>query len=112
MSSSLPVFIEFNKKYLPMIFSESSKIGALYLIASSKSDKYSSLKELGAKMAKKNKGKILTIIMDSEDEFNQRFMDILGAKKDDIPLMRFAYGWQRKYMPKSSGITEDKINQF
>merc|ERR1711894_401194 len=40
------------------------------------------------------------------------FIGMLGAEGLDVPVMRFAYGWQTKYMPSFTGMTEEKIREF
>ena len=110
--NSLPVLVEFDTKYAARIYQVSTKKGALYLIISSKSDDYAAQKEIANKIAHEYKGKMLTIILDAEVETNKRFIGMLGAEGLDVPVMRFAYGWQTKYMPSSTGMTEEKIREF
>ena len=114
-SNSLPLLVDFNPKYAARVYMESSRNGALYLFVSSTSDEYSSQKELAEKIANENKGKMLTIIMDSDNEDNHRFLNLLGVQGPpfrELPTMRFAYGWSRKFVPESTEITEDNIKQF
>ena len=110
--NSLPTLIEFESKYVTRIHFVSSVKGALYLIISSESEDYSSIKEMANKIAEEYKGKILTIIIDSAAEGSDRFIGMLGAEGVELPAMRFAYGWSAKYMPLTTGFNEENIRQF
>jgi len=111
--NSLPVLTEFEVKYAPRVFHVSNKIGALWLILSSTSEGYSAIKEDARKIAEEFKGKILTVILDSEAEGSERFIGMVGAEGEDMPLMRFAHGWSAKYMPKSNlAVTEEGMRTF
>ena len=94
-------------------FYVSNKIGALWFIFSSKSDDYPAQKAIATKIADEYKGKIVTVILDDDNEEHQRFIGMLGAEGADIPAMRFAYGWSSKFMhPSITGITEENVKQF
>ena len=115
MSNWLPLLVDFNKDYAKRVYWESNTKGALWLFVSSASDEYSSQKELAEKIAKEYKGKMLTIITDSDREDNEWFLKMLGVPGPpflELPAMRFAHGWSLKYMPKYPAITEDNIKQF
>ena len=119
-SNSLPILTDFNAeyanaKYAPRIYFQSNKKGALWLFVSSASDEYSSQKELAEKIAKEYKGKMLTILMDSDKENSHWFLNKLGVEGPpflEVPTMRFARGWSSKFRPKSTEITEDNIKKF
>lgn len=111
VGNSLPQLIEFNTRIAPRILSVKEK-GALYLVMSSSSQEYLPLKELASRIANDWKHKILTVIIDSSKEENKPFINQLIVNDDDGPVLRFAYGMEKKYIPQSTDISETVIKRF
>ena len=110
MFNGVPHLIHFDPKLVSRLVLSSR--GALYLIASSNSDEFSSIQKIAFEIAKDYKGKIHFVIMDSENEKHRRFFDLFGVSNEDIPTMRFARPWDKRSIPDSDGISEAKIRGF
>jgi len=109
--SALPSFVEFTPILPPRIFA--NMYPALYLVVSSKSDKYSSQKELAKKISEEYKTKLKVVFLDVEEPSNSGFLDhYLGFEKGDVPAMRLAHGIQDKFEPELGSFTEDTIKNY
>ena len=110
MFNGVPHLIDFDPKLISRLVLSSR--GALYLIASSDTDEFLSMKKNAFEIAKDYKGKMHFVIMDSENEKHRRFFDLFGVNNEDVPTMRFARPWDMRSIPDSDGISEEKIRKF
>ena len=110
-SCSLPSLIKFEPKLEPRIVN--SRKGSLYLVCSSKSNEFASIKSLAEKFAIEYKERIHVVIVAGDDEKNQMFLRLLGVNEEIFPVMRFGkMSLSIKYMPETSEINEINMKTF
>jgi protein disulfide-isomerase A1 len=109
ISNSLPDFIEFRPELAPRIFENEN--GALFFITSSLGE-YASHKELAKPIGQDFKGRMVTVMVDVNEDRNKKLLDTLGVQINEAPAIRFAKGKKEKYAPKDKDISEASIGAF
>ena len=110
-TNSFPLVIEFEQKIAPKLFT-GDILNALFLFVSSSSDDYGSQKDMATKIAKEFKGKVMIILLDTDDQNLEKFLNLLGIQKDEIPGMRLMFGVKDTYGPDVGGIDENNVRKF
>ena len=110
-TNSLPLLIDFKPQIAPRLFAGEVK-SALFLFVSTSSKEFLTQKEMAGRIAKDFRGKVMTLILDVDDESLKQFLDLLGMSKDDVPGMRLMHGVKDTYGPEFEGIDEDNVRQF
>lgn len=111
--NALPLVIEFNHETAQKIFSGNIK-NHLLIFSSKSSDKSESINEMLGKVAKENKGKILVVTVDTEEEDHKRIMEFFGMKEDELPGMRIIRLEEdmAKYKPENGELEEKNVKKF
>lgn len=112
-ANALPLVNDFSQETAAELFSGDIKSHAL-LFAGPKMENYNTLRESFKEAAKKFRGKLLFIIIDSDIEENLRIMEYFGLKKDDVPSMRIIMLTDDmiKYKPDFKELTTENIVEF
>ena len=63
-------------------------------------------------MAKRYQGRMYVVAVDYEKEQDRVMFSLLRVSKEDMPVVRYATSWSRKYSPSSSEITETSVRKF
>lgn len=109
----LPIVIEFSQETAGKIFGGSIKRHVLSFV-SKKSDKYPELKSQFEASAKKFLGQILFVIINIDEEDNDRVLEFFGMVKNDTPSFRVIQldDDMVKYKPDDATITTENLNNF
>jgi len=110
---SIPLVSEFTQESAGKLFGGHIKSHALLFVGKSHSD-YSKMHEQFIKVAKKFKGKLIFIHIDTDVEDNTRILDFFGLKTDQLPTVRIVNLEQdlTKYKPSWDQFSESSMNQF
>lgn len=112
--NSLPLVIEFAQDTAQHIFGGDIKTHLLVFI-SKESDDFKDTKKMLAKVAKGHKGDMYVVIVDTDEEENERVMEFFGLKKDKIPAMRIiklSESDMTKFKPEDGAIEEKNVKKF
>jgi protein disulfide-isomerase A1 len=112
-SNQLALISEFNQETAQKIFGGDIKVHNL-LFASKKSDSFESILSEFKEAAKKFKGQVIFVLIDTDVDENERVMEFFGLKKEDAPTTRLISLGQEmtKYKPESSEIKTAVIEKF
>ena len=112
-SNQLALISEFNQETAQKIFGGDIKVHNL-LFASKKSDSFESILREFKEAAKKFKGQVIFVLIDTDVDENERVMEFFGLKKEDAPTTRLISLGQEmtKYKPESSEIKTAVIEKF
>ena len=110
-TNSFPLVIEFEQKIAPKLFT-GDILNALFLFVSASSDEYGSQKDMATKIANEFKGKVMIILLNTDDQSLEKFLNLLGIQKSELPGMRLMFGVKDTYGPEVGGIDEDNVRKF
>merc|ERR1711962_38191 len=111
--NALPLVIEFNQDTAQKIFSGEIK-SHLLLFVSAKADAYASQVEVAKTIAKENKGDLLFVTINTDEDDHKRIMEFFGIEESELPSMRIIKLEEdmSKYKPDSTELSEDNIRAF
>jgi len=111
--NALPLVIEFNQDTAQKIFSGEIK-SHLLLFVSAKSDAYAGQVEVAKTIAKENKGELLFVTINTDEDDHKRIMEFFGLEESELPSMRIIKLEEdmSKYKPESTELSEDNIRSF
>ena len=112
-ANSLPLVVDFNHETAQKIFSGEIK-SHLLLFLSKKADEYKGQHETIATIAKDYKGKVLFVVIDTDEEDHKRILEFFGMKADELPgyrIIKLAED-MAKYKPDSNALDEASIRGF
>jgi len=111
--NALPLVIEFNQDTAQKIFSGEIK-SHLLLFVSAKADAYASQVEIAKKIATENKGDLLFVTINTDEEDHKRIMEFFGIEDSELPSMRIIKLEEdmSKFKPASTELSEDNIRSF
>merc|ERR1711970_142608 len=111
--NALPLVIEFNQDTAQKIFSGEIK-SHLLLFVSTKADAYASQVEIAKKIATENKGDLLFVTINTDEEDHKRIMEFFGIEDSELPSMRIIKLEEdmSKFKPASTELSEDNIRSF
>ena len=110
-TNSFPLVIDFKPKLASILFTGEVQ-NALFLFVSSSSEEYSAHTEMAKKVATGLKGKVMILLLDTDDESLDKFLGLLGIQKEEIPGMRLMHGIDDTYGPDIGGIEEGQVRKF
>ena len=104
---------EFNQETAQKIFGGDIKVHNLLFISKKHANFEQSLAEFRT-AAKQFRGRVIFVLIDSNQEENERVMEFFGLKKSDTPATRLISLGQdmTKYKPPSDEITASAITKF
>lgn len=111
--NSLPLVVEFSHENARSIFGGDIKNHNLLFI-NKKSDDYEKNIDIYRSAAKDFKGKVLFVIINTDDEEHVKFLEFFGLKEEDVPTMRLIKTEEEmtKYKPEQKDFTEQAIKDF
>lgn len=112
-SNQLALVSEFNQETAQKIFGGDIKIHNL-LFDSKKSETFEQTFSEFKEAAKKFRGEVIFVLIDTDVDENERVMEFFGLKKEDAPTLRLISLGQEmtKYKPESTEIKTAVIEQF
>merc|ERR1712198_248914 len=112
-ANSLPLVVDFNHETASKIFGGEIKSHMLIFL-SKEAGHYDSYTEVARNVAKKYKGQVLFVTINTDEEDHSRIMEFFGMKKDEVPGLRIIKLEEdmAKYKPESYDITEDNLTTF
>jgi len=111
--NALPLVVEFNQDTAQKIFSGEIKSHLLLFVSAASSD-YQAQVDMAKAVAGENKGEMLFVTINTDEEDHKRIMEFFGLADDEIPSMRIIHLEEdmAKYKPDAGEITEDNIRAF
>ncbi|UJR28405.1 hypothetical protein I4U23_009645 [Adineta vaga] len=112
-TNQLPLVVEFNSQTAQKIFGGEIKVHTL-LFGSKKSSDYEKLRGEFQTAAKEFRGKTLFVMVDSDEEENERVLEFFGLKSAEVPAVRLITlkDEMSKFKPESSEITSSVLTSF
>ncbi|XP_037093584.1 protein disulfide-isomerase-like isoform X2 [Pollicipes pollicipes] len=110
---SLPLVVEFNQETAQKIFGGDIK-SHLLMFLSKKAEDFSKHTEAATSVAKEQRGKILVVSIDTDEEDHARIMEFFGMKKEEVPALRIIKmeDDMTKFKPAKTGLDADTIRSF
>ena len=108
--NSLPLVIDFNQETAQKIFSGEIK-SHLLLFVSAKADEYAGQVEVASTIAKENKGELLFVTVNTDEEDHKRIMEFFGLEDSELPSMRIIKLEEdmSKFKPENTEISVDNV---
>ncbi|CAF0764827.1 unnamed protein product, partial [Didymodactylos carnosus] len=109
----LPIVVEFNAESAQKIFGGDIKVHVL-LFVGRKSDDFKSIHSEFKEAAKSFRGKTLFVLIDADDEENERVLEFFGLKSTNVPAVRLITlkDEMAKFKPDSDEIKTTIIEEF
>ncbi|XP_035728341.1 protein disulfide-isomerase-like [Vespa mandarinia] len=110
---SLPLIVDFNQDTAQKIFGGDIKSHLLVFI-SKKDRNFEKLVKKIEEPAKKFRGEVLFVTIDSDEADHERILDYFGIKNKDVPVMRLIKleGDMIKYKPENPEISSENVLEF
>jgi len=111
---SLPLVLEFSQNIARKMFTGEVK-SHLMAFLSKKSDSYSADINVLQPIAKDNKGKMLVVVVNTDDDDHSRFCNMLGITKAELPTIRaIKLGDEdmEQYKPENTTIETENLKSF
>jgi len=111
--NALPLVIEFNQDTAQKIFSGEIK-SHLLLFVSAKADAYAAQVEVAKTVAKENKGELLFVTINTDEDDHKRIMEFFGLEESELPSMRIIKLEEdmSKYKPDNTELSEENVRAF
>jgi len=111
--NALPLVIEFNQETAQKIFSGEIKSHCL-LFLSGKADNFAAQVDMAKEVAKENKGELLFVTVDTDEDDHKRIMEFFGMEESELPSMRIIKLEEdmSKFKPENAEISAESIRAF
>jgi len=111
--NAMPLVIEFNQETAQKIFSGEIKSHCL-LFLSAKADGYKGQVDMVKEVAAENKGDLLFVTIDTDEDDHKRIMEFFGMEEAELPSMRIIKLEEdmSKFKPASTEISAENIRAF
>jgi len=112
-SESLPLVIDFNHETAQKIFSGEIK-SHLLVFSSAKADSHADTLAMLREIAVANKGKMLFVTINTDEEDHKRILEFFAIKDDELPTFRAIKLGEdmAKYKPENDAIESANIKSF
>merc|ERR1711997_679141 len=112
-SESLPLVVDFNHETAQKIFSGEVKSHFL-LFSSAKADDHEDKLSIMKDRAKKNKGKMLFVTINTDEEDHKRILEFFGIVDSELPTFRaIRLGEEMaKFKPEDDSVTAENVEKF
>merc|ERR1712241_1164794 len=112
-SESLPLVVDFNHETAQKIFSGEVKSHFL-LFSSAKADDHEDKLSIMKDQAKKNKGKMLFVTVNTDEEDHKRILEFFGIVDSELPTFRaIRLGEEMaKFKPEDDAVTAENVEKF
>merc|ERR1712014_94948 len=112
-SESLPLVIDFNHETAQKIFSGEIK-SHLLVFSSAKADNHADMVAMLKEIATANKGKMLFVTINTDEEDHKRILEFFAIKEDELPTFRAIKLGEdmAKFKPDNDAIESDNIKAF
>jgi len=110
---SLPLVVDFNQETAQKIFGGEIK-SHLLMFLSKKADDYDTHVEAAKVVAKEQRGKILVVSIDTDEEDHARIMEFFGMKAEEVPALRIIRmeDDMTKFKPAKADLDSATIKAF
>jgi len=110
---SLPLVVEFNQETAQKIFGGEIK-AHLLMFLSKKSEEFKTYTDAASAVSKEQRGKILVVSIDTDEEDHARIMEFFGMKAEEVPALRIIKmeDDMTKFKPAKAGLDEATIREF
>merc|ERR1712079_625583 len=111
--NALPLVVEFNQDTAQKIFSGEVK-SHLLLFVSASSDEFAGQVDIARGIAKDQKGQMLFVTINTDEEDHKRIMEFFGMEESELPSMRIIKLEEdmSKYKPENKDLTDENIRSF
>jgi len=111
--NSLPLVIDFNQETAQKIFSGEIK-SHLLMFVSAKAEAYAGQVEVARAVAAENKGELLFVTINTDEEDHKRIMEFFGLEDSELPSMRIIKLEEdmSKFKPEDTSITVENVKAF
>jgi len=112
-AEALPLVVDFNHETAQKIFSGEIK-SHLLLFLSAGAEDYAEKVEMVRGIAKENKGKMLFVTINTDEDDHKRILEFFGMKEDELPSFRAIRLAEdmAKYKPENAAIEEANLKDF
>lgn len=112
-ANSLPLVVEFNQDTAQKIFSGDIK-SHLLLFSGVSADGHDAQVAVAKTLAAENKGEMLFVTINTDEEDHKRIMEFFGLGEEELPAMRIIRLEEdmAKFKPPTTDITEDSMRAF
>jgi len=112
-AESLPLVVDFNHETAQKIFSGEIKSHFL-LFSSAKADDHEDKLTIMREQAKKNKGKMLFVTINTDEEDHKRILEFFGIVDSELPTFRaIRLGEEMaKFKPEDDSVTAENVEKF
>jgi len=113
VANSMPLLVDFNHETASKIFGGEIK-SHLLMFLSKEAGHYDAHTEATRAVAKKFKGQMLFVTINTDEEDHSRIMEFFGMKKDEVPGLRIIKLEEdmAKYKPDSYDLSEENLTNF
>merc|ERR1711910_249420 len=112
-SESLPLVIDFNHETAQKIFSGEIK-SHLLVFSSAKAESHADTLALLREVAVENKGKMLFVTINTDEEDHKRILEFFGIKEEELPTFRAIKLGEdmAKFKPEDDTISSANVKSF
>jgi len=111
--NALPLVVDFNQETAQKIFSGEIK-SHLLMFVSAKGEAYNAQVEVAKTIAKENKGDLLFVTINTDEDDHKRIMEFFGIEDSELPTMRIIKLEEdmSKFKPENKAIEVENMRSF